>query len=321
MKDLREILVGKNDNEQRADRFLLKYFSKAPRSFVFKMLRKKNIKCNNKRLQPEDIIYEGDKIQLYLSDETIEKFTEEIRINKSNLDLNIIYEDDNIVLINKQIGVLSHSDGSNDDNIVDAVINYLVDNGEYQPTEEINFTPSIVNRLDYNTSGIIIVGKNYESLKDLNESMRQYNIHRYYETIVRGVIEKEIKLRNYIIRNNNTSKIVDKFQKGAQEVITHIRPLKNNGKYSLLEVELITGRTHQIRAHLSSIDHPIIGDRKYGDSSENNYFRKKFNLEDQYLHSNKVYFSKVEGSIKYLEGKEFLAGEDKKFKKIKLSLF
>ena len=163
---MREIIIHKNENEQRLDRFLQKYLSKAPRNFIFKMIRKKNIKVNDKRANPETMVYEGDRIQLYISDETIEKFIVEKKPIKSQLTPSIIYEDENILLINKEVGVLSHgAGGSFEKNIVDSMINYLIGKGDYVPRIEKTFTPSICNRLDGNTSGIIIGAKNYDSLK------------------------------------------------------------------------------------------------------------------------------------------------------------
>ncbi len=324
MNILQELIVNRNDDGQRIDRFLLKYLNEAPRSFIFKMLRKKNIKLNNKKATPEDLIKEGDRIQIYLADETIAKFKKEIDINKISMDLNIIYEDENIIAMNKKPGILSHSsDKLREENIVDGMVNYLIKKGDYVPRKEHNFIPGICNRLDRNTSGVILGGKNYETMKNLNESMREYKIARFYKTIVKGKLDKEIQLVDHIIKDEEKNKvrIVDKPSENSKKIVTNIRPIKTNGDYSLLEIELITGRTHQIRVHLASIGHPIIGDRKYGNREVNKLFKDKYNLTDQYLHGYKLRFVDPVGKLDYLVGKEIVADTFGYMKAIESDLF
>ncbi len=321
---MKELKVGKNDSGQRVDRFLRKYLSKAPRGFIYKMLRKKNIELNNKRVKPEKVLREGDRIQLYLADETIKKFVGEKEKIKSSMELNIIYEDENILLINKPKGVLSHSANNDDvDNIVDSMIHYLIKKGDYNPEKEKTFTPAICNRLDRNTSGIIIGAKNYSALKDINEATRYGNIKKYYKCMVIGKLNKEIQLRNYLVKDkvDNKVTIVKEKIEGAKEIYTYIKPLKAGEDYSLLEIDLITGRTHQIRAHLASIGYPIIGDIKYGNENTNYYFKEKYSLENQFLHGYKIGFYNLTGNLKYLNGKEFTASTDKILEKIERGYF
>lgn len=322
---MREIKIDKNEADQRIDRFLKKYFINANKSFLYKMLRKKRIKLNGKRANPEEIISEGDTIELYLSDETIEKFMRtEKEINKFGK-LDIIYEDKNIILVNKAKGILSHStkEGEDEKNIVDDLIGYLYSKGDYIPSEEKTFTPSICNRLDRNTSGIIICAKNYNSLKSINNSMKNRDIGKYYKCIVKGRLDKNQKLEGFLSKNqkDNKVKVSNEKMEDSKEIITHVNVIKNNTKYSLLEINLITGRTHQIRAHLLSINHPIIGDSKYGDLEENKYFKEKYKLNSQYLHAYKIVFNGFEGELEYLNTLEFTCDIDEKLYEIEEVLF
>lgn len=321
---MKELIINKNDSGQRLDRFLKKYLSKANQSFIYKMIRKKNIKLNNNKAKPETTIFEGDTIQLYLADETIEKFREEIKIEKSNLDLDIIYQDKNIILINKPVGILSHSakkESSN--NIVDSMVYYLYEKGEYNPKVEKTFTPAVCNRLDRNTSGIIIGAKNYPTLKVANDLIKKKKISRYYKTIVKGGIKKDKIIEGFLSKDEELNKVAITHNKrqDSKEILTSIKLLNRSSHYSLLEIELITGRTHQIRAHLASIGHPIIGDMKYGDTITNKYFKEKYDLQSQFLHGYRIKFNKTYGVLAYLKGKEFIAEANEKLIRIEKELF
>lgn len=321
---MREIIIDKNEAQQRLDRFLKKYLGEASQSFLYKMIRKKNIKLNGNRAKPEDIIQEGDIIQLYLSEETIEKFRTKKAEVKSGLTPNILYEDDNIVLINKPVGILSHSTGEKfEENIVDSLINYLILSSQYVPRIEKSFTPSICNRLDRNTSGIIIGAKNYKSLRYVNEAIRDGHVKRFYKTIVKGRVEESVEEKAYLSKNDdrNMVKIYNEDFKGAKEIVTRMRPLATKNGYTLLEVQLITGRTHQIRSHLSKLGYPVIGDRKYGIHSENTKFKEKYGLENQWLHAYKIEFKEMDEPMDYLNGKSFVAEQRGKLGTIERDLF
>ncbi len=321
---MKQVVIDKNDSGQRLDRFLKKYLSEASQSFIYKMLRKKRIKLNNKKAEPNTILSEGDIIQFYLSEETLEKFKASNQIKKSSLVPNIIYEDENILLINKPVGILSHSANKEyGNNIVDSMIHYLTTKEEYNPRIEKTFKPSICNRLDRNTSGIIIGAKNSEALRIMNASIKEGSVHKYYKTIVKGIVKEEGIIEAYLSKDEdkNMVKIIEDGKEDAKRIITKIKVLKRSNDYSLLEIELITGRTHQIRAHLSSIGHPIIGDIKYGDRRVNELFKKNYGLESQFLHAYKVEFSKVESPLDYLNGKVFTASPRSKFLTIEEELF
>lgn len=322
---MREITIGKNEANQRIDKFLRKYMPKASMGFIYKMIRKKNIKLNNKRTPQEYILKEEDQIQLYLSEETIKGFLEEKTIYNVKRNFDIVYEDKNLILVNKPQGLLVHEDHKEQENtLVNQVIKYLYDQGEYNPKEEKTFVPASVNRLDRNTSGIVIIAKNYETLQNLNEMVRKKEyIRKYYLTIVKGQIKNGQELKGYLMKDTNLNcvKLVSKETEKAKFIYTKYKPIKTSHKYSLLEVEIITGRTHQIRLHLSSTSHPIIGDDKYGDEKVNKIFKDKFNLKYQFLHAYKITFYKCIGNLKYLEGKNFNARLSSNFENIKEQLF
>lgn len=321
---MREIIIDKNESEQRLDRFLKKYLANAPQGFVYKMIRKKNIKVNGIKANPETTIFEGDKIQLFLSDETIDKFIAKKEPIKSKLIPNIIYEDQNIILINKETGILSHGAGEGyEDNIVDSMVSYLIQKGEYVPRIEKTFTPSICNRLDRNTSGIIIGAKNYQSLKAVNEAIKKSSIRRFYKTIVKGTISRDFSAEGYLSKDEdrNIVEISQEDTEGSKKIITNISVLKKSKEYSLLGVELITGRTHQIRGHLSSLGYPVIGDRKYGSKTVNTKFLKIYGLDNQWLHGYKIQFEGLSAPLEYLNGKTFTAELASKYSKIEKDLF
>lgn len=320
---MRQLEIGINDHDQRIDRFLGKYLNKAPNTFIFRMLRKKNIKLNGKRAEPSDKIYEGDQVTLFLADDTIDKFREIEEVD-SDLIPRIIYEDDHIILMNKEVGILSHAANKDyGNNMVDSMVAYLYQKGDYNPRVEKTFTPSICNRLDRNTSGIIIGGKTYLGLRAMNDSIQDGTVHRYYRTIVKGRLEKDGTIEGYLTKDGDLNKVeVSGFEDDdSKKILTRLRTIKANDDYSLLEIELITGRTHQIRAHLAFVGHPVIGDIKYGSGRTNKYFKDQYRLNNQLLHSYKVAFDDLREPLAYLEGKEFIAEESHLFRTIEGDLF
>ena len=321
---MREIRVGKNDSNQRLDRFLKKYMDEAGTGFIYKMLRKKNIKVNESKASPEMMIFEGDTIQLYLSDETIDKFIGTKEVRKSKLAPRIIYEDENLVLVNKPAGILSHGAGEEfEENIVDSLVTYLIQKGDYIPRIEKTFSPSICNRLDRNTSGVIIGAKNSEALRLVNKAIKEGSVRKYYKTIVKGTIKEDFEHKGFLIKDEdrNLVDISDKQGERSKDVYTKFRVIMSKGGYSLLEVELITGRTHQIRSTLQTMGYPVIGDRKYGNSVVNDEFRKKYGLENQWLHGYRIVLDGLEEKLDYLNSREFIAEPDQLYVKIEQELF
>ncbi len=308
------IIVTANESEQRLDRFLRKYLTNVSLSDIYKIIRKSRVKVNGKKAKENYRLIEGDSIEISISDisniDSPKENVEKIDKIHTNTNLTIIYEDKNILLIDKDTGTFVHSDKTHKENtLISQVIYYLYKSGEYNPEEEITFRPAAVNRLDVNTGGIIIFAKNYASLKELNELIRERRIEKKYISVIKGKMDKSGELRGYITKDevNNISQISDNKGNKGKEVCTKYKCLKSNGEYSLVEIELITGRSHQIRAHLSSIGHPIIGDMKYGDRNVNNYFRKEFGIKNQLLYAHSIGFGEIEGDLSYLSGKSFFS--------------
>ncbi|HHW67239.1 RluA family pseudouridine synthase [Defluviitalea raffinosedens] len=307
---MKEIHITQNDSNQRLDKFLMKYLNQSSKGFIYKMLRKKRIKYNGKKGEGNEKLQIGDIIQLYLADETIDQFRVQKYVRKVNKTFSVIFEDEHILLCNKPLGLLVHPDKNNDKNtLMDEVLSYLVDKGDYNPKKATGFTPAICNRLDRNTSGIIIVGKSLNALQTMNQMIKENKIQKYYLTIVKGVIKTPGVLKGYHKKNikSNEVEIIDAYEEGSKYVETHYRPIVSNSHYTLLEIQLITGRSHQIRAHLSKINHPIIGDSKYGDNKVNAYFKAKYHLKHQFLHAYKVKFTECPEEFKYLENHSFKA--------------
>ena len=324
MKLMIKLIITENEGNQRLDRFLKKYFENAPLSLIFKMIRK-DIKVNGKRSKEEIIIKAGDEIGIYLSDEDIEDFQRKKPRAKAKRQFNIAFEDDNIIVVEKPFGLLTHGDANEKKNhLANQVCGYLAEKGDYNPRKERIFSPAPVNRLDRNTTGLVIFGKNSTSLQTLNEMIRDKNrINKYYLTIVKGEINKPLLLKDKMEKDCSTNKVsvlpMDSEEGKIMETI--VTPIKSANGYSLVEVKIITGRTHQIRAHLAKSGHPVIGDVKYGDKTVNKKMLKEFNLSTQLLHAYKLEFKECIGELKYLEGKIIISELPEDFEIIKDEFF
>ena len=302
-------ITGKEEN-QRLDKFLLKYFNNAPKSFVYKMLRKKRIKFNGKKAEGNEIIKNGDKLQMYIAPETMDSLMSEKEIVKAERHFGIVYEDDNILVVSKPAGLLSHPESSADKNtLIDQILYYLYEKGEYDMSKESSFTPAICNRLDRNTGGIVIAGKNLAAVQAVNKAIAQRKIKKYYITMVRGEFTQEKELFGYHVKDEltNTVKVLKKEAPGAKKIFTKVKPIAVKDNFSLLEIDLITGKSHQIRAHLKSMGYPVIGDRNYGEMRVNTRFKDKYGLNNQFLFAYKIAWHENEGVMAYLNGKEFTA--------------
>ena len=311
-----EVRINENDSNQRFDRFLRKYLKNASLSIIQKNIRKKNFKINDKRAKKDDFVKYGDIIRMYITDEDYQKWVRKDNFEASDFDLDIIYEDENILIIDKKSGVLSHAANASDygKNLVDQMTSYLYKTNKVN-SRDLTFRPSIVNRLDRNTAGLIIGAKNSKTLRSLNEAIRNGKINKYYLTIVEGEIKKDFAIDTNISKFENKNMV--KENKDGKRIITKFHPLESKNNFTLLECELITGKTHQIRYSLNKNSTPIIGDRKYS-KSKINY--KEINLNNQALLAYKLVFGKIE-NLEYLENKIFISRQVDKINKLKEEVF
>ena len=319
---MQELHVTANEAGQRLDKLLAKFLNQAPKSFLYKMMRKKNIVLNGKKCTGNEKLKQGDSIKLFFSDETIEKFSAGTYVTPKKEKINmlpIIYEDEQILLMNKPVGVLSQKAKDSDVSAVEILINYLIETNQLSKEQFRTFHPSICNRLDRNTSGILVAGKTLPALQEMNRFFKERTIAKYYRCLVKGrVIKNEDYIKGYLVKDQKTNKvsITKKKTEEGVPIETEYCVIQSNDEVSLLEVHLITGKTHQIRAHLASIGHPIIGDYKYGDKQINEMYRQAYGLKSQLLHAYRLEMPSSDGSLAYLNDKKFVAELPDKFIKI-----
>ena len=267
----------------------------------------------------------GDEIEVrYLQSKKETNTSKEVNFIKVNSgSMKITFEDDNILVVEKWPGVLVHPDQKGaEPSLTDYVLSYLNDKGDYLPEKELTFTPAPCNRLDRNTSGAVIFGKNFEALREMNEMIREGQVKKYYNALVTGRI-KDGMYTGYISKNENEniSKVYDKEMPNTKKIAMEVKTIQSNGAFSFLEIDLITGRSHQIRTHLSHLRHPIVGDTKYGDRNINSFFDNKFGLNYQFLYAYKLIIKGGEGKLAYLKNKTIAEALPPMFKKVKRDVF
>jgi 23S rRNA pseudouridine955/2504/2580 synthase len=320
---MKMIVVEKNEAGQRLDKLLMKYLNDAPKSFIYKMLRKKNIVLNGKKADGSEKTELNDEIKLFLSDETIDNFTKGIVTTIVEPDFKVVYEDMNILIVNKPAGLLSQKAKPEDVSLVEQIISYLIKSAQITEHQLQTFKPGICNRLDRNTSGLVVAGKTLIGLQTMSELFRERTLDKYYLCIVKGVLQTPQRINGFLTKDNQTNRVTIKQNEteDSEYIQTEYKPVQWNKDYTLLEVKLITGKTHQIRAHLQSIGHPIIGDSKYGLNNINQQFKQKFGLEHQLLHSYRIHFPKLEDEFKVISNQEFIGEIPNVFKTIIKELF
>lgn len=314
---MQTVVIGKNQAGQRFDKFLHKYLPQAGNSFIYKMLRKKNITLNGKKAEGKEILAEGDVVESFFSEETFAKlqYSKDSK-NSRNLrhseysqffiaykhlqGINILYEDENIVIVNKPAGVLTQKAAPEDLTLNEWLIGHLLESGGISEGELATFRPSVCNRLDRNTSGIVLCGKSLAGSQELSRIIKDHSLRKFYRTICVGTIENDIVLEGMLAKDYSTNKVTIKNQdslKGASKlskegeyIRTAFHPIACKNGFTYLEVELFTGKTHQIRAQLAAMGHPIIGDFKYGDRKQNQRFLNEYGLKNHLLHAHHIIF-------------------------------
>ncbi|MDO4746018.1 MAG: RluA family pseudouridine synthase [Bacillota bacterium] len=296
-----KIIITSNEADQRLDRFLKKYLKKAPLSAIYKMIRK-DVKINGKRGKEDTQLREGDEIALYISEEKLAELTAPVKKKAAKRQFKIAYEDENVLIVDKPSGLLTHGDAHEKKNtLVNQVCGYLQEKGEYEPSRERTFVPAPVNRLDRNTTGLVIFGKNAAALRSLTAVLRERDhVEKYYQTIVCGKFEKELVLEDRLVKDHD--KNISSVTEDGKEARTQARPLVTGEKFSLAEVRIFTGRTHQIRVHMANAGYPLAGDIKYGNRKANELL-KKHGVTTQLLHAYKLKFTHMPEELAGLEGK------------------
>ncbi len=322
--NMQEFIIQENEAGQRLDRFLGKYLKEASSGFIFKMLRKKNITLNGRKAEGCERLCLGDHVRFFFSDETFFKFRGEKGEKGTDLslesyqaayekwkDITVIYENDHVILLNKPAGILSQKGSSGDLSLNEWLIGYLLETAQITPLQLETFHPSVCNRLDRNTSGLVICGKSLEGSRTMNKLIRSRSIRKFYRTLVKGNLDKEERAKGYLKKDIKTNQV--EFVEygmdpgvGFDAIETHYKPLYHRNGCTCLEVELITGKTHQIRAHLSGLGHPLLGDPKYGDPEWNRSFRS-VTKGRQVLHAFRLEFPLMEPPFEDLSGRVFCA--------------
>ncbi len=315
---MKNFIIEKNEAGQRFDKYLAKLLKEAPKSFLYKMLRKKNITLNGKKAAGNELLKCGDEVKLFLSDDTFEKFSGKEKVLAVRHPLDILYEDENVLLVNKPAGMLSQPSQQGQPSLVEYITGYLLDKGSITWESLATFHPGVCNRLDRNTSGIVAAGKSLAGLQELSRMFHDRSIHKDYLCLAAGEIKNRNFIKGYLHKDTKCNKVIV-YEKQVQDSLpieTYYTPLGSSGSATLLLVRLITGRTHQIRAHLASIGHPVIGDGKYGDREKNQYYREKYRLDHQLLHAYMLTFPALEGPLKCLSKTVHVAPVPELFHKI-----
>jgi 23S rRNA pseudouridine955/2504/2580 synthase len=315
--------ITEKEAGQRFDKYLHRLLPQAGTGFLYKMLRKKNITLNGKKADGTEKINAGDSVSLFFSEETLQKFMGSGDENESDRrasydaayekyrDISVLYENQHILLADKPAGVLSQKAEVSDLSLNEWLIGYLLASGFQSEQELAAFKPSVCNRLDRNTSGIVLCAKSLQGAQLLGELLQSRSLHKYYQAFVKGVVREECLIEGYLVKDEAHNKVAVRRTGGGDDreayIKTSYKPIQVYEDKTLLEVELMTGKPHQIRAHLASIGHPLLGDYKYGDRAWNDFYKKKYHVKAQLLHAYKVVFPKLEAPFGDISERTFCA--------------
>ena len=317
---MQKFLISESESGQTLEKYIRKVLKDAPLSFIYKLFRKKDVKVNGHWQKEKYVLSANEEVTIYISDEQLEEFKKKsktLSINK--VSDYIVYEDDNILILNKPRGLLVQKDSSNEVALDEMVISYLVEKGEYDPNKDLGYTPAPAHRLDRNTAGLIIFGKNIQTLRYLSSVIQDKSlVQKKYLTLVKGRIDKDGEINSPLMKNTKTGMVF--VSSDGKDALTKYKVLEHIGDYTLLEVELLTGRTHQIRVHLSSIAHPVIGDSKYGDYALNKEIEDKYGFKNQFLVAYLLKFGKLESPLENLSHKSFKIDLPEELDTLKLEL-
>ena len=306
---MKEITVGKIAEGQRIEKFVRKFLSEAPLGFIYKAFRKKDIKINGHWVNKDAIVHEGDVVRIYVTDQQLEDFRKPRPVTPANLPYPIAYEDDEVLIVDKPKGLLVYGDATGvRETLGNAVLDYLCFKGEYDPPDS-SFTPSPAHRLDRNTSGLVVYGKTDAALKELTLLFKERTeLEKTYLALVDGDLAKDGEIDLPLWKDAMSGRVyVRAIEQGGKNALTRYHVVKRYGNYTLLEVELVTGRTHQIRVHFASIGHPLVGDEKYGDFASCRNVKRLTGLQSQFLHAHKLRFGNVSGALSGLKNKTIIS--------------
>lgn len=321
-----QAIIGDREAGQRFDKYLHRILPNAGSGFLYKMLRKKNITLNDKKADGSEKIAEGDCVKIFFAQETLDQFMgnasslqEYHKAYKALSDITVIYENAHILIAGKPAGVLSQKADKSDLSLNEWLIGYLLEKGSISEKELAFYKSSVCNRLDRNTSGMVLCAKTLKGAQLLSGLLKDRTLHKYYQLYVKGVIAEEQLLEGYLVKDEKRNKVTVDDKKNAESdyIQTRYTPLRRELDKTLLEVELITGKSHQIRAHLASIGHPLLGDYKYGDRAWNEEYRKKYGVQSQLLHAYKVVFPPLPPLFADLSERTFFCELPEIFERIK----